>query len=137
LDSQSLTQVLQQVGYTQILSQPPILALAQGSPGEAIAAWQKLETIPAELLQKLEQIPKSCQDALDLARQIDKSLDLEAQLWLVDYLQYCYWQKFLSGEMQHLLLEKLETTRRYLLAYAQPRLVWEVTLLGLIEDISH
>jgi DNA polymerase III subunit delta' len=133
LDSQSLAQVLQQVGYTQILTQPPILALAQGSPGEAIAAWQKLEAIPAELLEKLQQIPKSCHEALDLARQIDKTLDLEAQLWLVDYLQYCYWQNFLSGEIQHFPLEKLESTRRYLLGYAQPRLVWEVTLLGLTD----
>jgi DNA polymerase-3 subunit delta' len=131
LDSQSLVQVLQQVGYNQILSQPTILALAQGSPGEAIAAWQKLEAIPAELLQKLQQIPKFCHEALELARQIDRALDLETQLWLVDYLQYCYWQKFLFGEMQHFSLEKLETTRRYLLGYAQPRLVWEVTLLSL------
>ena len=131
LDSQSLAQVLQQVGYAHILSQSAILALAQGSPGAAIAAWQKLEVIPAELLAKLQQIPPSCHEALDLARQIDRTLDLEAQIWLVDYLQYCYWQKFLASEMQHFPLEKLETTRRYLLCYAQPRLVWEVTLLGL------
>jgi DNA polymerase-3 subunit delta' len=136
LDSQSLAQVLQQVGYAQILTQPPILALAQGSPGEAIAAWQKLEAIPAELLQKLQQNPKSWDDALELARQIDKTLDLETQLWLVDYLQYCYWQKFLSGEMQHSALEKLETTRRYLLGYAQPRLVWDVTLLDLVPPVE-
>lgn len=133
LDSQSLAQVLQQVGYAHILSQPAILALAQGSPGAAIAAWQKLEVIPAELLAKLQQISPSCDEALDLARQIDRTLDLETQIWLVDYLQYCYWQKFLAREMKHFPLEKLETTRRYLLCYAQPRLVWEVTLLGLTD----
>lgn len=135
LDRDSMVEVLRQTGNQQILSQPQIIALAQGSPGEAIAAWQQLQQIPLELLEKLTQIPKSLQEALELARQIDKSLDTQAQLWLVDYLQHCYWQKFLQGDIQRSPLEKLEKARQNLLSYAQPRLVWEVTLIDLTEAV--
>lgn len=134
LNRESMVEVLQKTGNEQILSQPQIMAIAQGSPGEAIASMQQLQAIPPDLLEKLQHLPKSHRDALELARQIDKNLDTEAQLWLVDYLQHCYWQKFLLGEIDS-PLEKLETTRRNLLAYAQPRLVWEVTLLSLIPTV--
>jgi DNA polymerase-3 subunit delta' len=130
LNSAAMTQVLRQTGNEE-LNQPSVLALAQGSPGEAITSWQQLQAIPAELLQAVSQPPKSLRDALELARQIDKNLDTEAQLWLVDYLQHCYWQQFLQGAIGQSPLEQLEKARRYLLSYAQPRLVWEVTLLKL------
>lgn len=135
LDRQSIAQVLQQTGNEEILSQPQMIAIAEGSPGEAIASMQQLQLIPSDLLEKLNQLPKSLHDALELARQIDKTLDTEAQLWLIDYLQHCYWQKFLQGEIQHSPLEKLEKARNNLLSYAQPRLVWEVTLLDLTEAV--
>jgi DNA polymerase-3 subunit delta' len=60
----------------------------------------------------VRQVPKSLRDALELARQIDKTLDTEAQLWLVDYLQHCYWQQFLAGEIQ-LRRESLPRHRLY------------------------
>lgn len=132
LDSNAIAQVLQQTGNEEILSQPSVLAMAQGSPGEAIASMQQLEAIPSDLLQAMSQPLKSLRDALEIARQIDKNLDTEAQLWLVDYLQHCYWQQFLNGTIHKSPLEQLEKARRYLLSYAQPRLVWEVTLLELI-----
>ncbi len=130
LNSTAMTQVLWQTG-NEDLNQPSVLALAQGSPGEAITSWQQLQAIPAELLQAISQPSKSLREALELARQIDKNLDIEAQLWLIDYLQHCYWQQFLLGVIRRSPLEQLEKARRYLLNYAQPRLVWEVTLLEL------
>lgn len=131
LDSVNMAQVLRQTGHQEILAQPKVLALAQGSPGEAIASGQQLKAIPSDLLQAVIEPPKSLRDALELARQIDKTLDTEAQLWLVDYLQQCYWQQFLVGAIHKSPLQQLEQTRKSLLCYAQPRLVWEVTLLHL------
>lgn len=131
LNCAALTQVLQQSGNEEVLSQQSVLAMAQGSPGEAITSCQQLKLIPSDLLQTVTNPPKSLRDALDLARQIDKNLDLETQLWLVDYLQHCYWQQFLQRSIVASPLEQLEKARRYLLSYAQPRLVWEVTLLEL------
>ena len=141
LDLAGMTQVLRHTGNEEILNQPQVLAIAQGSPGEAIAAWKQLEAIPPDLLLSVRQLPKSLRDALELARQIDKTLDTEAQLWLVDYLQHCYWQQFLAGEIQPRreslpdtsLLQQLEQARKFLLCYAQPRLVWECTLLAMCQ----
>lgn len=133
LDRESMVQVLRQTGYED-LTQPQTIAIAQGSPGEAIASGQKLQQIPSELLNNLRQPPQSLREALDLARQVDK-MDTEAQLWLVDYLQHCYWQKFLLGEIHQSPLEKLETARCQLLSFVQPRLVWEVTLIGLTKSV--
>jgi DNA polymerase III subunit delta' len=127
LAQDDMAQVLQQTGYEQILQEPSILAIAQGSPGEAIAAFEQLQAIPPELLAKLNQLPNSSRMALELAKEIDKTLDPQAQLWLVDYLQHRYWQHQHHTQIIH----QLEQARTYLLGYAQPRLVWEVTFLEL------
>ncbi|EDX72831.1 DNA polymerase III, delta' subunit domain protein [Coleofasciculus chthonoplastes PCC 7420] len=127
LAQDDMAQVLQQTGYQQILQEPSILAIAQGSPGEAIAAFEQLQAIPPELLAKLNQLPNSSRMALELAKEIDKTLDPQAQLWLVDYLQHQYWQHQPHTQIIH----QLEQARTYLLGYAQPRLVWEVTFLEL------
>ncbi|MEQ8968935.1 MAG: DNA polymerase III subunit delta' [Coleofasciculus sp. C1-SOL-03] len=127
LAQDDMAQVLQQTGYEQILQEPSILAIAQGSPGEAIAAFEQLQAIPPELLAKLNQLPNSSRMALELAKEIDKTLDPQAQLWLVDYLQHQYWQH----QPHTRIIHQLEQARTYLLGYAQPRLVWEVTFLEL------
>ena len=120
--------VLERTGYGAILQEPSVLAIAQGSPGLAIAAFEQLQGIPPELLAKLNQLPRSCRMALELAKEIDKTLEPESQLWLIDYLQHSYWQ-----DLQQMgIIEKLEQARKYLLSYAQPRLVWEVTLLEMM-----
>ncbi|OKH24997.1 DNA polymerase III subunit delta' [Chroogloeocystis siderophila] len=129
LSREQMTQVLQQASDENLQMSPTILAIAQGSPGDAIAAIQQLQAIPAELIKALTHPPRSLHSALDLARQIDKTLETEAQLWLIDYLQHAYWQQFLAGDIQHSPLPYLEQAKKYLRSYAQPRLVWEVTFL--------
>ncbi len=131
LDQEAIAQVLTQTGNGEILQHPEVLALAQGSPGEAIAQWQQIQAIPPELLEAVTQPPKSLRNALDLARQIAQALDTESQLWLLDYLQYHYWET----QRQPAYLHHLEKARRYLLQYVQPRLVWEVTFLGMQSEV--
>jgi DNA polymerase-3 subunit delta' len=125
LDQASMTQVLVKLKQEEILQHPEIMALAQGSPGEAITHWHYLQSIPADLLVQLSQLPTTQRGILDLARKIDQALDSEAQLWLLDYLQHTYWQQ---GQVDR--LPPLETARRYLKQYVQPRLIWEVTLMA-------
>lgn len=132
LDTTSLTQVLTQTGNQEILQHPAVLSLASGSPGSAIASYEQLQAIPPELLQELTTAPKSQRHALELAKKIDKDLDTEAQLWLIDYLQQSYWQ----NQHQASVINQLEKTRKYLLVYAQPRLVWECTLLSVHQQLS-
>lgn len=132
LNQEAMAKVLQRTGYDEILSHPEIIAMAQGSPGEAIAYWKQLDTIPDWLLRRVKQRPTNLREALELAKEIDKNLDAEAQLWLVNYLQHCYWQHFLEGTLPESPLPALEKARQYLRSYVQPRLVWECTLMGIL-----
>lgn len=136
LSTEALTQVLQQAEQTELLQHPQILQLAQGSPGEAIAHWQQLQTIPPDLLRSLTQLPRSSREALSLAREIDKSVEADAQLWLLDYLQQSYWSQSGATALSYhqalgLAIQLLEQAKQFLLQNVQPRLVWEVTLLRL------
>ena len=130
LAHKDLIKVLQKNGYGEILEHPNIMAIAQGSPGEAIAAFDRLKTIPEDLHQQLLQVPQNTLAALQLAKTITQELDTNTQLWLIDYLQYHYWQ--LKRKTQ--IMEQLSKTRQYLLSYVQPRLVWECTLLNILHQ---
>jgi DNA polymerase-3 subunit delta' len=129
LNSAQMAQVLEQTGKGAILQHPAILNLAAGSPGSAIASYQQLQTIPSELWEQAIQIPHSYRSALELARKIDQTLEIEVQLWLVDYLQQSYWEQKQLPQT----IAQLEKARKNLLCYAQPRLVWECTFLALWE----
>ncbi|MEB3210417.1 MAG: DNA polymerase III subunit delta' [Leptolyngbyaceae bacterium] len=124
--------VLSGLDHHDILQTESILAIAQGSPGEAIASWERLQSIPSELLESVTQPIHSLRMALERARQINKALDPEDQLWLIEYLQHHYWhQTYQTPAIQH-----LETARKHLLRYVQPRLVWETTFMALLESQS-
>ncbi len=129
LTQENMQLVLEKVGYGEILSHPEVIAMAQGSPGEAIACWQQLQQIPVDILEAATQGIQTTRQALELARDISKNLDTEAQLWLVDYLQHSYWrqQQVYGAEF----IKHLEAARRYLLSYVQPRLVWECILMAI------
>lgn len=128
LGSEQMAQVLSQTGHSEILQSAEVMAIAQGSPGRAIDSWEQLQSLPPELLAQIEKPPTSLRNALEAARAINQTLDTEAQLWLLDYLQHRYWQQGLSTENE---LAALEKARTYLRSYVQPRLVWEVTLTAM------
>ena len=121
LSDAQMRNILQLKGYAEILQYEDILTLAQGSPGEAIESYTQFQGISIDLRIKLTHLPKNPLEALTLAQSLDQELELEKQLWLVGYLQYQYWQKYNDSSM----IIELEKVRRYLLAYVQPRLVWE------------
>jgi DNA polymerase III subunit delta' len=125
LDRALMTEILTDLGQTEILDRPEILGLAQGSPGAALAIWEQFQSLPPDLLDRLAKLPFTRQQGLELASQIDRDLDSAEQLWLVDYLQYTYWQHYRIAQM----VEVFEQARSHLLAYVQPRLVWECTLM--------
>lgn len=146
LNKQQMEVILQQHHHSEILKNPVILSLAQGSPGNAIAAWQQLQNIPPEIIEKINKLPTKPLQNLSLARDLDKTLDLEQQLWLLEYLQHHYWQSHYAGNKSnnkldnqssnHAYIDYLEKAKKHLLGYVQPRLVWEVTLLKL-QDLNH
>jgi DNA polymerase-3 subunit delta' len=128
LTPEAIAQVLTQIGQAEILHQPEVLALAQGSPGEAIAHWQHLQTIAPEILDAIATPPAHLRAALDLARTL-ASQDPDTQLWLVGYWQQRLW----AARYPVAALQALDQARRALLSFVQPRLVWEVTMMALLE----
>ena len=64
-------------------------------------------------------------ELLKLAREISDELNIEQQLWLVDFEQNRVWIKKNNSD----IVKKLEELRKQLLKFVQPRLAWEVTLL--------
>lgn len=123
--------VLQQQGYQDLVAHLDVLALAQGCPGVAIAAWQHLQAIPDSLRKQLIPFPPRPLDALRLAKEIDKTLDTEGQLWLLDYWQYLLWKEYQAPEN----LKILEKARQSLINYVQNRLIWENTLINLQKQL--
>ncbi len=152
LGEAQLRQVLGQLDQQELLASTAMVALAEGSPGRAIAQWERLKTMPAEIMTALDEIPQwlegrgSPKAALTLAALVTKELDMPGQVWLMNYLQYQLWQGCTkSGETgwsipkdacstigQH--LKSLEESRRMLLRYVQPLLVWEVMLLNVVRS---
>lgn len=128
LNSEQMAQVLTRTGHSEVLQSAEVMAIAQGSPGQAISSWQQLQALPPELLNQLSAPPTRLRDALEVAKEIAQTLDTEAQIWLLDYLQHRYWQQGMSEDAMGIDLSQFEQARKYLLAYVQPRLVWEVTL---------
>ncbi len=127
LDRHLTIQILTNLGQVELAARSDIIGLAQGSPGAAIAIWEQLQALPADLLDRLTTLPITRRQGLELAIQIDKELDSAEQLWLLDYLQYTYWHRYQTPQ----LVKILEQTRSHLLAYVQPRLVWECTLMAI------
>ncbi len=140
LSAAEVAAVLRRCQRPEILDCPEILCQAQGSPGAAIAAWEHLQQVPPPLLAALRSLPAQtdtprglrAKQAFDLAREVDRTLAPATQLWLLAYLQQCYWHD--CGHAR--LLVPLERAREWLLAYAQPRLAWEVALMAIAEIIT-
>lgn len=125
LDPALMVEILTKLGHREITTRSEIIGLAQGSPGAAIDLWEQLQALPTDLLDRLTTLPLTRRQGLELAVQIDRELDSAEQLWLIDYLQYTYWHRYHHPQ----LVKILEQSRSHLLAYVQPRLVWECSLL--------
>jgi DNA polymerase-3 subunit delta' len=129
LNQAQMQEVLTREGHTDIPSD--VVALAQGSAGQAIDSFERFKSIPIELLTSVQQIPKDARSAMTIAKQITKELEVDLQLWLIDYLQSYFWEKQKSKS----ILQHLDKARELIARYVQPRLVWEVTLLHIAGKI--
>ena len=121
-----LQTVLQRCG-AQADDPAELLALAAGSPGALLDHRRQREALPHALISRLDVLPEGPMQALALARDLCESLDGEQQLWLIDWWQQRLWCSGAGEKPMH----RLETLRRQLLAFVQPRLAWEVALLDL------
>lgn len=129
LEPAAMARVLAAVPEPPVPDSPELLELAAGSPGALLAHRQRWQALPQGLVERLLGLRDAADPiaALGLARDLTEALDGEQQLWLVQWWQLALWRRDRNADV----LARLERLRRHLLAYVQPRLAWEVTLLDL------
>ena len=125
LSETDLKLVLSRADAAEIFDYPELISLAQGCPGKVLEHWQKFKEIPTQLMGKLTKFPDDKITGFQLAKEISDNLELDTQIWLIDYLQYLYWKR----ERDLILIESLEKSKQLLKRYVQPRLVWDCFFL--------
>ncbi len=119
---------LEIIEKTDDISREKILELIDfscGSPGQYLINLQYWLSISSPLRQKLEIKLTNKIELLELAKEITEELNIEQQLWLIDFQQHRAWIEEKNSDK----VKQLEILRKQLLMYVQPRLAWEVALL--------
>ncbi len=131
LNNNNLKQIIQTLAIDHSTNEIPneriqeLISFSDGSPGKYltnIQYWLEISTVLKDMLEiKLNDKV----EILKLAKKITDELNIEQQLWFIDFQQKRIWDK----ENNQNFVKRLEDLRRQLLTYVQPRLAWEVTLL--------
>ena len=131
LNNIEVNKIIQKLEFVQEKNEIPsekikeIIAFSDGSPGKYLTNLQYWLDISSTLRQKLQIKLTNKIDILKLAKEITDDLNIEQQLWLINFQQNIFWER----ENNSTIVKKLEELRKQLLTYVQPRLAWEVTLL--------
>ena len=114
------------------LNLPDFINSANGSPGKIlkdIKLWNKL---PNEIKEKLDFPLSDNLEILKITKIISEKLDIDQQMFLINFVQQKYWSKTKNKN----IIKKLENLKAHLKGFIQPRLAWEVTLLKIaFEDL--
>lgn len=111
---------------------PELIELAAGSPGALLEHRRQWWALPSGLASRLAALEADPLEAMGLARDLSEALDLDQQLWLLNWWQLRLWRQ----NPQLAAQQRLERLRGQLRGFVQPRLAWEVALLELSGVIS-
>ena len=131
LDDNNVNKIIQKLEYVKEINEIPnenikeLIDFSHGSPGRYLINIQIWLGISSHLRQKLTIKLDNRIDLMKLAKEITDELNVEQQLWLIDFEQNRIW----VNEKNSYLVKRLEELKKQLLGYVQPRLAWEVTLL--------
>ena len=131
LNDNEVNKIIQKLEVIQEIQDIPserikdLMVFSDGSPGRYIKNIQYWLEISSTLKQNIEIKLTNKIELLKLAKNITDELNIEQQLWLINFQQNSIWEKENDSNM----VEKLEELRKQLLTFVQPRLAWEVTLL--------
>ena len=131
LDDNNVNKIIQKLEYVKEINEIPnenikeLIDFSHGSPGRYLINIQIWLGISSQLRQKLTIKLDNRIDLMKLAKEITDELNVEQQLWLIDFEQNRIW----VNEKNSYLVKRLEELKKQLLGYVQPRLAWEVTLL--------
>ena len=105
---------------------------ANGSPGKILGDIKIWNEIPNEVKNYLDFPLSNISEILKISKIISEELEIDQQIFLINFLQTKCWEKTLNQN----IVKKLEDLKVYLKSFIQPRLAWEVTLLKIaIEDL--
>ncbi len=109
-----------------------LINLANGSPGKILNDIKIWNELPKEIKKNLDFPLSDNLEILKISKMISEELEINQQIFLVNFLQIKYWHKTKSKN----IVEKLEVLKVHLKSLIQPRLAWEVALLKIaIEDL--
>lgn len=114
-------------GASEAADPPELIELAAGAPGALLEHRRQWRGLPSGLAERLGGLAADPLEAMALARDLSEALDLDQQLWLLNWWQLCLWRRDPRLPQQH----RLERLRGQLRGFVQPRLAWEVALLEL------
>ena len=131
LNDYELNKIIHQLDVTQRMNDIPnetiqdLIDFSNGSPGKYLKNLQYWLDISSSLRQNTEIKLRKKIEVIKLAKEITDELNIEQQLWFINFQQNRIWEKENNSD----IVKKLEELRKLLLTYVQPRLAWEVTLL--------
>ena len=131
LNNNQVNHIIQKLDVAQEIHDIPnekikdLISFSEGSPGKYLKNLQYWLDISSALKQDLDIKLKNQVDVLKLAKVITDELNIEQQLWFINFQQNMIWER----ENNYTLVKKLEVLRKQLLTYVQPRLAWELALL--------
>ena len=131
LNDDEVNKIIQEINVIENIHEIPsgkiqeLISFSDGSPGRYLTNIQYWLDISSVLRQNTEIKLTNKIDVLKLAKDITDELNIEQQLWLINFQQNIIWKKENNSNM----VIKLEELRKQLLTYVQPRLAWEITLL--------
>ena len=105
---------------------------ANGSPGQILNNIKIWKEIPNEIKDNLNFPLNNDLEILTIAKLITEKLEIDQQIFFVNFLQNKWWKKTKNIN----IIKNLEVLKLNLKSFIQPRLAWEVSLLKIaIEDL--
>ena len=109
-----------------------LIYYANGSPGNILNNIQIWKEIPNEIKDNLNFPLNNDLEILTIAKLITEKLEIDQQIFFVNFLQNKWWKKTKNIN----IIKNLEVLKLNLKSFIQPRLAWEVSLLKIaIEDL--
>ena len=109
-----------------------LIYYANGSPGQILNNIQIWKEIPNEIKDNLNFPLNNDLEILTIAKLITEKLEIDQQIFFVNFLQNKWWKKTKNIN----IIKNLEVLKLNLKSLIQPRLAWEVSLLKIaIEEL--
>jgi DNA polymerase-3 subunit delta' len=109
-----------------------LITSSNGSPGQLFRNIEIWNELPDEIIRKLDSPINNIQEILELSKLISEQLEIDQQIYLVNFIQIIWWRKTTKID----LIKKLENLKSYLRKNIHPRLAWEIILLKIaMKDI--